>query len=84
MKKILNITSWLLFYFMVAAAMVATLSSVVGLCVLFIAICSPSLFVATLLNICAAGYFGSLSIMLMVYATLRLYRAIEKAVKAKQ
>ena len=84
MKKILNIISWTLFYLMAAAAVVAAISSAVGLGVLFIAICCTSTLLATVLKVCAAGYFISLAIMLMVYVILCVYRVIESKVRNRR
>ena len=79
MNKIMKMLSWSCFIFGLVAAAVAFISSMCGTLLLLTVIFGSGLL--ELVVYCAIGYFGSIIVLLCLYAVVCLYRFVERQVK---
>jgi hypothetical protein len=77
MKKILSIVSWILFFVMAIAGIVAILSTAVGAVMLCLTSCSD--ICMHIFACCAISYFISILVLVVVCLIYSIYSVIEKA-----
>lgn len=78
MKKLLEITSWVLFFIAAIAGLAAVLFTVAGAVALLAFICG--FWSVTIIAYCAVGYFVAITVMFIIYLLVCAYRSIEKVV----
>jgi preprotein translocase subunit SecY len=82
MKKVLEIISWTLFFIAAIASVAAAVCTIGGVVTLVLALCITK--VAPIFAYFAIGYFGSVTVLVLVAIIYSIYECVRKARAPKE